>query len=126
MINHVSIGVTDLAAARRFYDATLAPLGYKCVSESAEALGYGPENASLWVLAVERPVPPDAKSGLHVCLEAGSRGAVDAFHAAALRSGGRDNGKPGLRSDYGANYYAAFVVDPAGYRIEAYCSRPEK
>jgi catechol 2,3-dioxygenase-like lactoylglutathione lyase family enzyme len=101
-------------------------LGYKRVSESAEALGYGPENAGLWVLAVERQVPPDEKSGLHVCLEAGSRGAVDAFHAAALRSGGRDNGKPGLRSDYGANYYAAFVIDPAGYRIEAYCSRPEK
>jgi len=104
MINHVSIGVTDLAAARRFYDATLASLGYKRVSESAEALSYGPENASLWVLAVERPVPPDAKSGLHFCLEAGSRGAVDAFYAAALRSGGRDNGKPRLRSDYGANY----------------------
>lgn len=71
--------------------------------------------------AAERPVPADDKSGLHICFDAPSRKAVDAFHVAALRGGGSDNGKPGLRADYGPNYYAAFVVDPDGYRIEAYC-----
>ena len=64
----------------------------------------------------------DPDSGLHFCFKAGAREAVDAFHAAALKAGGKDNGKPGLRADYGDNYYAAFVVDPDGYRIEAYCS----
>ena len=66
-------------------------------------------------------LPADDKSGLHVCFDAPTRKSVDAFHKAALGAGGRDNGKPGLRGDYGPNYYAAFVVDPDGYRIEAYC-----
>ncbi len=61
-------------------------------------------------------------SGLHVCFAAPTRKSVDAFHKSALASGGSDNGKPGLRADYGENYYAAFVIDPDGYRIEAYCS----
>ena len=69
----------------------------------------------------ERPVPADAGSGLHVCFDAPTRKSVDKFHAAALKAGGRDNGKPGLRADYGPDYYAAFVVDPEGYRMEAYC-----
>jgi catechol 2,3-dioxygenase-like lactoylglutathione lyase family enzyme len=68
------------------------------------------------------PVPPDTKSGLHFCFAAPSRESVGAFHRAALAAGGRDNGKPGLREDYGPNYFAAFVVDPDGYRIEAYSS----
>ncbi|HZO82281.1 MAG TPA: VOC family protein [Candidatus Binataceae bacterium] len=121
MIDHVSIGVKDIAAARRFYDAALAPLGYKCLSESKEALGYGADSPQLWILSVKRPVPADEGSGLHICLQAARHVDVDAFHAAALKTGGRDNGKPGVRKDYGDNYYAAFVVDPEGYRIEAYC-----
>src|SRR5690242_2494139 len=125
MIDHVSIGVRDVAAARRFYDAALAPLGYSCLSSGAESLGYGREAAGFWVSKTDRPVPADAGSGLHICFLAPTRRDVDAFHAAALRSGGRDNGKPGLRSEYGANYYAAFVIDPEGYRVEAYCGRPE-
>ena len=68
-----------------------------------------------------RPVPAVADSGLHFCYTAPTRAAVDAFHAAALAHGGRDNGAPGLRADYGPHYYAAFVVDPDGYRLEAYC-----
>ncbi len=64
-------------------------------------------------------------SGLHLCFDAPTRKSVDAFHKAALAAGGQDNGKPGLRADYGANYYAAFVVDPDGYRIEAYCGAAE-
>ncbi|MGH8677934.1 MAG: VOC family protein [Burkholderiales bacterium] len=125
MIHHVSIGAKDLAAARRFYDAALAPLGYKCLSAADEYLGYGGDAACFWVLSVKRPVAQDEASGLHFCFNAGSRKAVDAFHAAALRSGGGDNGKPGLRKDYGDNYYAAFVVDPDGYRLEAYSDRNE-
>ena len=123
MINHLSIGVRDIAKAKRFYDAALKPLGYTCLSESPGSLGYGLDRVALWIGAAERPVPADDKSGLHVCLDAPTRKSVDAFHAAALRAGGRDNGKPGLRADYGANYYAAFVVDPDGYRLEAYCGQ---
>ncbi|MFZ5792089.1 MAG: VOC family protein [Pseudomonadota bacterium] len=125
MINHVSIGVRDIAKAKRFYDAVLKPLGYECLSRDAASLGYGREAVALWIGAAERPVPPDDKSNLHFCFDAPTRKSVDAFHAAALRAGGRDNGKPGLRADYGPNYYAAFVVDPDGYRIEAYCGRAE-
>ena len=68
-------------------------------------------------------MPPEPRSGLHFCFTAPTRKSVDAFHQAAIRHGGSDNGKPGLRADYGANYYAAFVVDPDGYRIEAYCGK---
>lgn len=122
MLNHISIGVAELARAARFYDAALAPLGYTRLSDSPDAIGYGHDgNAALWVLAAKKPVPPNAESGLHICLDAPSRKAVKAFHAAALSTGGSDNGAPGVRSEYGPNYYAAFVVDPDGYRIEAYC-----
>src|SRR5262245_32320434 len=121
MIDHVSIGVRDIARTKRFYDAALKPLGYACLSEGAEALGYGREAVAFWISAAERPVAADAKSGLHFCFDAPTRKSVEAFHAAALKAGGRDDGKPGLRADYGPTYYAAFVVDPDGYRIEAYC-----
>jgi len=121
MLNHVSIGVSDIARTRRFYDAALQPLGYRCLSEGAASLGYGDEGVALWIGAAKRPVPADEASGLHFCFTAPTRQSVDAFHAAALRNGGRDNGRPGLRDDYGPDYYAAFVVDPDGYRIEAYC-----
>ena len=122
MISHVSIGTKDIATARRFYDAALAPLGYKCLAEGDEFLGYGAAAPEVWVLKVKSPVPRDEASGLHFCLDATSRRAVDSFYAAAIESGGSDNGKPGLRKDYGENYYAAFVVDPDGYRLEAYCA----
>ena len=123
MIHHVSIGVRDLAKAKRFYDAAFAPLGYRLLNDFGESVGYGAEGARYWVSAVKRPVPADPDSGLHICFEAASRKAVDAFHVAALGAGGKDNGKPGLRPDYGPNYYAAFVIDPDGYRVEAYCSK---
>jgi len=121
MIDHLSIGVRDVARAKRFYDAVLAPLGYTCLSAGESSLGYGKASAVLWVNVAERPVPADPKSGLHVCFAAPTRKSVDAFHAAALAAGGKDNGEPGLRADYGDSYYAAFAVDPDGYRIEAYC-----
>jgi catechol 2,3-dioxygenase-like lactoylglutathione lyase family enzyme len=123
MIDHLSIGVRDIDKAKAFYDAALTPLGYHCVSNGADALGYGEKSAALWILKADRPVKPDVKSGLHLCLSAPNRKSVDAFHKAALKAGGKDNGAPGVRADYGPNYYAAFVIDPDGYRIEAYCGK---
>jgi catechol 2,3-dioxygenase-like lactoylglutathione lyase family enzyme len=123
MLDHVSIGVRDAAAARRFYDAALKPLGYTCLSEGEGSLGYGSEAVAFWINAAEHPAAPDEKSGLHFCFAAPARKSVDAFHRAALAAGGRDNGGPGLRADYGPDYYAAFIIDPEGYRIEAYCGR---
>ncbi|MGH7079343.1 MAG: VOC family protein [Acetobacteraceae bacterium] len=121
MIDHVSIGVREVARSRRFYDAALTPLGYKCLSSGADSLGYGRESSVFWVNVAAHPASPDPRSGLHFCFTAPSRRSVDAFHAGALAAGGRDNGAPGLRADYGPDYYAAFAVDPDGYRIEAYC-----
>lgn len=121
MLNHVSIGVRDIVRAKRFYDAVLEPLGYSCLHEAPGSLGYGSGAVVLWIGGVERPVPADKQSGLHLCFDAPTRDSVNAFYAAALEAGGQDNGKPGLRADYGANYYAAFVMDPDGYRLEAYC-----
>jgi len=128
MFAHISIGVRDLDRSRAFYDAALAPLGYRCIraARSLVGYGYGADSISFWVVSAERPVPPDEKSGLHFCFAAPDTAAVDAFHAAALRAGGRDNGAPGLRPVYDPDYYAAFVIDPDGYRIEAYCGPGER
>lgn len=123
MIDHVSIGVRDIGRAKQFYDAVLQPLGYACLSPGDTSLGYGKDSVALWISVAESPVASDPGSGLHVCFTAPTRKSVEAFHKSALASGGRDNGKPGLREDYGPDYYAAFVVDPDGYRIEAYCSK---
>ena len=123
MLNHVSIGVRDIARTKRFYDAVLKPLGYTCLNEGPDSLGYGKDAVALWIGSAERPVPADQMSGLHFCFDAPTVKSVDSFHAAAVEAGGRDNGKPGIRHDYGPNYYAAFVVDPDGYRLEAYCGR---
>ncbi len=123
MFDHISIGVRNLAHTKRFYDAALKPLGYTCLSEGADSLGYGAGEVGLWIGATKKPVPADDASGLHVCFVAPTRKSVDAFHANALDAGGTSNGKPGLRESYGPNYYAAFIVDPDGYRIEAYCKK---
>jgi len=122
MITHISIGVSDIERSKAFYDAVLEPLGYKCLraARSLVGYGYGRDSIAFWVVHAERPVPADEESGLHFCFAAPEAAAVDAFHAAALRAGGRDNGAPGLRPIYGPDYYAAFIIDPDGYRIEAY------
>ena len=80
MLDHVSIGVRDIAATRRFYDAALAPLGYTCLSAGADSLGYGRDGVAFWISKADRPVPADAGSGLHFCFTADDRAAVDAFH----------------------------------------------
>lgn len=113
----------NIARTKEFYDEALKPLGYKCLSDAADSLGYGADAVVLWISKTATPVPADKNSGLHFCFDAPTRKSVDAFYKAALGSGGKDNGKPGLRADYGDNYYAAFVVDPDGYRLEAYCGK---
>jgi N-acetylglutamate synthase len=127
MLHHISIGAQDIERAARFYDAALKPLGYVRVwtdlrpGEEAQAVGYGPPGGGdkFAVKQVLEPVP--GIPGFHVALSAPTRAAVSAFHAAALAAGGTDNGAPGLRADYGPNYFAAFVLDPEGHRIEAVC-----
>jgi catechol 2,3-dioxygenase-like lactoylglutathione lyase family enzyme len=123
MFDHVSIGVADIARSKKFYDATLKPLGLSLLSDGESSLGYGEKAVQLWLGATKKPVKADMDSGLHFCFAAKDRAAVDAFHAAALQAGGKDNGKPGVRADYGPKYYAAFAIDPDGYRIEAYCGK---
>ncbi|WP_428664625.1 VOC family protein [Reyranella sp.] len=123
MLDHISIGVADIPRSGRFYDAVLKPLGYTRLSDGDTSLGYGANSVQLWLGATAQPVKPDGESGLHFCFVAPDRKSVDAFHAAALAAGGTDNGKPGVRTDYGPNYYAAFVVDPDGYRLESYCGK---
>ena len=121
MFDHVSIGVADIDRSKKFYDAALKPLGYSRLSDGETSLGYGDKAVALWLGATQKPVKADTGSGLHFCFVAPNRAAVDAFHANALKAGGTDNGKPGVRTDYGPKYYAAFAIDPDGYRLEAYC-----
>jgi catechol 2,3-dioxygenase-like lactoylglutathione lyase family enzyme len=121
MLQHISIGVRNIAATKAFYDAALTPMGYSCLRAREHWLGYGKDRVELSINTSESPVPADPKSGLHFCFTAPTRQSVEAFYAAALAHGGTDNGKPGIRSDYGPNYFAAFVIDPDGYRLEAYC-----
>lgn len=125
MLDHVSIGVKDIEASKRFYDATLKPLGYVSKYAKGTDAGYGKEAIQLWLGQTDKPVKEDMASGLHFCFVAPTRKSVDDFHAAGLKAGGRDNGKPGIRPNYGPTYYAAFVIDPDGYRIEAHCSAAE-
>ena len=119
MLHHLSIAVTDLKRAMIFYDAALMPLGYVRVFTGDESVGYGYAGQGdklLLNLEAQVSVPGE---GFHLAFSASEPEHVDRFHAAALLHGGRCNGQPGLRPDYGDNYYAAFVFDPDGYRIEA-------
>jgi catechol 2,3-dioxygenase-like lactoylglutathione lyase family enzyme len=125
MFDHISIGVRHVATARRFYDAALPALGYPMRQGDETEFSYGGTDCVFIIAATDHPVPAHPQSQMHFCFKAPTRAAVNAFHAAALANGGRDHGAPGLRPNYGDNYYAAFAIDPDGYRIEAYCSRPE-
>jgi len=117
MFDHVTIRVKDLGKAKRFYAESLAPLGYRVLYESAGAIGLGDREAPTVWIGREDPVT----SGLHLAFTTDDRGKVGAFHAAALGAGGRDNGAPGLRPDYGPTWYAAFALDPDGNNIEVVC-----
>src|ERR1700761_1598595 len=119
MIDHISVGVSDLERSTRFYEATLAPLGLAKVVTRPATVGFGKRYPEFWInLRSGMPVvAPD--SGSHVCLRARSESEVDAFHDAALGAGGSSDGAPGLRPHDRVRYYAAFVRDPDGNRIEA-------
>lgn len=120
MLSHLSLGVADLAKAGAFYDAVLAALGYVRVWSNPDGIGYGTAGGNDKLALFPRPGPASPPAtGFHLAFEAPSQAAVDAFHAAALRLGGRDEGLPGPRLHYSPTYYAAFVTDPDGYKLEA-------
>ena len=145
-LSHVSIGVRDYTVSKAFYAAVLAPLGFALVYDSEDSnnpsttpqstenrtrtLGFGP-SADREILNIfetkgggAAATAPEPGPGFHLAFDAPTRDAVVAFHAASEKFGGRDNGPPGLRSHYGADYFAAFVVDPDGWRLEAVCKEP--
>jgi catechol 2,3-dioxygenase-like lactoylglutathione lyase family enzyme len=120
-LDHVGLDVSDYAASKAFYEKALAPLGITVLMEPvAEVGGFGGEFPFFWI--ARRGRGPD--SGVHVAFRVEARESVDAFHAAALAGGGKDNGGPGVREIYHPSYYAAFVHDPDGNNIEAVCHTP--
>jgi catechol 2,3-dioxygenase-like lactoylglutathione lyase family enzyme len=127
MLDHVSLGVTDLDRSRRFYDAALRPLGLvRILDFEGRGSDYGAmagQGGVEFTITIEDGVTPSR--GCHLCFRAPDRAAVQAFHAAALAAGGRDDGLPGLRPKYHADYYGAFVLDPDSHRIEAVCHAPD-
>jgi catechol 2,3-dioxygenase-like lactoylglutathione lyase family enzyme len=126
LLHHVSFGVSDLQAMAAFYDAVLAPLGQVRVWDGPRSVGYGlPGQGDKLLLNLREDGVHPLCAGFHLAFGADSREAVDRFHAAALAHGGTDNGAPGLREHYGPHYYAAFVIDPEGCRIEAVIKAPE-
>ncbi len=127
MIDHVTIGVTEFSRSVAFYDRALAPLGVSRLftvppehSNGIAVTGYGDDRPCFWIAEEEA-----TRGKLHIALRAPNRAAVDAFHAAALLAGGKDNGAPGLRPHYHPDYYGAFVLDPDGHNFEAVCHDPE-
>jgi catechol 2,3-dioxygenase-like lactoylglutathione lyase family enzyme len=119
MIDHVSIGVSDLARATRFYEPVLGALGYAKLDVRARTVGFGKRYSEFWLNHRPDMAAIAADCGSHVCLRAASTQAVDAFHAAALAAGGDSDGAPGERPQHGEGYYAAFVRDLDGNRVEA-------
>jgi catechol 2,3-dioxygenase-like lactoylglutathione lyase family enzyme len=119
MIDHVSVAVRDLAAAADFYEAVLGTLGFVKLDGRTSTVGFGKRYSEFWInqRSALAPVAPD--SGVHIALRAPSTAAVVAFHAAALAAGGANDGAPGLRPQHGEGYYAAFIRDLDGNRIEA-------
>lgn len=126
MLDHVSIAVADIPRAARFYDAVMAALGVPCVWREEQAIGYGRRNSASddghTYLTLRLGAAP-AGPGCHWCFRAPSREAVRAFHVAGLAAGGADDGAPGPRPHYHPDYYAAFLRDPDGNRVEAVCHR---
>lgn len=127
MIDHITFGVSDYARSTAFYDAALAPLGLKQLfvvppehTGGVDSVGYGDTRPFFWI------AEDDATRGkLHIALTAKDRATVNAFYAAAIAAGGKDNGGPGVRPHYHPGYYGAFVLDPDGHNIEAVCHAPE-
>jgi catechol 2,3-dioxygenase-like lactoylglutathione lyase family enzyme len=122
MIDHVILNVGKLEQSREFYVKTLKTLGYQVVMSSPEGVGLGPGGKPVFWIASR----PPRSTGVHVAFVAENRRTVEAFHAAALEAGGKDNGAPGLRPHYHADYFGAFVLDPDGNNIEAVCHQAER
>jgi catechol 2,3-dioxygenase-like lactoylglutathione lyase family enzyme len=120
MIDHTGVSVSDATRSKAFYTRALAPLGYALVMEYETFAGFGePPKPDFWIGEGKPNLP-----AVHVAFRAATRGAVDAFYREAMAAGGRDNGTPGLRPHYHANYYAAFVLDPDGHNVEVVCHEP--
>ena len=122
MLDHVGFAVSDYERSKAFYEKALAPLGLTLLMEPvAEAAGFGEGGKPFfWIETRGRAV----QGAIHVAFAAKSRETVDAFHAAALEAGGKDNGAPGVRKIYHPDYYGAYVLDPDGNNVEAVCHRP--
>lgn len=121
MLNHLSLGVSDLARSSRFYDAIFEALGYVCVDRSSSSVGYGQagsEEDQIRLFSAET-VAARTLPKFHIAFSAPTIQSVGVFHRAALREGGQDAGAPAYRRNYGPEYYAAFVLDPDGYKLEA-------
>ncbi len=126
MIDHLSVGVANLTRSRGFYDKVLKPMGYKRALTFPHAVGYGREGKpSFWPGQAAGRAKPKVMPGFHVAFVAADRKSVDRFYKAAIAAGAKDNGKPGPRPRYHADYYGAFVIDPDGHHIEAVCHKPE-
>ena len=120
MLHHVSVGVSDIARAAKFYDAVLKTLGFKRVADySPHAIGYGTDRPEFWIGGAHDGKAVSSGNGTHMGFIARNKAQVQKFHEAALREGGSNNGEPGPRADYGPDYYGAFIYDLDGNKIEA-------
>lgn len=120
MLDHLAIGVRDMVASRRFYEAALAPLDFAVVMERDDRIAFGPTQRPTFFIVDREPA-----AGVHIAFQAPDRDRVVAFHSAGLDAGGRDNGAPGMRPQYHPHYYGAFVLDPDGNNAEAVCHTPQ-
>ena len=124
MLHHVSLPISDMEKSASMYDVSLAELGYRRVCVGRDFIGYGIEDSKDKFAIKQTPTATSVGSRFHLAFAAPSRKAVDAFYNAALNHGAEDNGSPGLRPNYGENYYAAFIIDPDGHHIEAVHNEP--
>ena len=128
MFSHVTVGISNIARSRQFYDAILAALGLQLTYSDDEVAAYGDgsdESAQFWLLPPFDGKAQSSGNGNHVAFNAPSRSSVDKFHAEALANGGTDEGPPGLRPQYHEHYYGAYVRDPDGNKLQAVCHSPD-
>ena len=121
MIDHLVLNVRELGESRRFFEQVLSPLGYGVAMSFPDWVGFGTSGKADFWLARRDP----ANTAVHLAFQCGKRKQVDEFHSAAMKAGGKDNGKPGIRRDYDPNYYAAYVLDLDGNNIEVVCHDPQ-
>ncbi|TFZ01910.1 VOC family protein [Ramlibacter humi] len=125
VLSHISLGTNDYPRAKAFYDAVLATLGIRCLMEHGPSAGYGKGFPDFWIGLPHDGGRAAVGNGTHVCFVANSQEEVQAFHAKALQLGAHDDGGPGIRPEYSPRYYAAFVHDPDGHKIEAVYLLPQ-